>query len=151
MGAFGSLSMGQMYVETLGVSQRMSDAFTLKVVDGQLVTKEERSFVESMLMAGSPGQELQSSSFGDDTSLGLDAQKTVKINQLSFNEHGKRKEDVHEAQALGHPGLHSAVHEAEATLHHHHVQATVQAERQHERRQSCRQRLAVPCCPAAVV
>lgn len=97
--------MGQMYIATLGVSQMMPDAFTLQVVDGQLVTKEERSFVESMLLAGSPGQELQGSSFGDDSSLGLDAQKTVKINQLSFNEHGKKDH----------------MPEAEATLHHHGV------------------------------
>lgn len=107
--------MGQMYVETLGVSPMMPDAFTLQVVDGQLVTKEERSFVESMLQAGSPGQELQGSSFGDDTSLGLEAQKTVKINQLSFNEHGK----------------HGHVHEAQATLHQHGVTSNYQAELQH--------------------
>lgn len=52
------------------------------------MTKEERSFVESMLLAGDPGQE--SSSFGDDTSYGVEAQKTVKINQLSFNENGEK-------------------------------------------------------------
>ena len=52
------------------------------------MTKEERSFVESMLQAGDPGQE---GSFGDDTSYGTEAQKTVKINQLSFNENGKKK------------------------------------------------------------
>lgn len=60
----------------------------LQVVDGQVVTKEERSFVESMLLAGDPGQE---GSFGDD---GTEAQKTVKINQLSFNENGKKKEQM---------------------------------------------------------
>ena len=62
----------------------------LQVVDGQLVTMEERSFVESMLLAGDPGQE--GSGFGDDASLGVEPQKTVKINQLSFNENGEARE-----------------------------------------------------------
>ena len=61
----------------------------LQVVEGQVVTREERSFVESMLLAGDPGQE---GSFGDDTSFGMEVQKTVKINQLNFNENGKKKE-----------------------------------------------------------
>ena len=55
------------------------------------MTKEERSFVESMLLAGDAGQE---GSFVDDSLNGMEAQKTVKINQLSFNENGETKEQT---------------------------------------------------------
>ena len=61
----------------------------LQVVDGQVVTKEERAFVESMLAAQEVGQE--GGSLGDDAAqLATDTQKTVKINHLSFNENGEK-------------------------------------------------------------
>ena len=58
-----------------------------QTVDGQLVTREERAFVDSILLAGEAGQD--GSSFGDDPGIGTEPQKTVKINQLSFNENGE--------------------------------------------------------------
>ena len=61
----------------------------VQTVDGQLVTREERSFVDSMLLAGDTGQD--GSSFGDDAAMGSEPQKTVKINHLSFNENGESK------------------------------------------------------------
>lgn len=66
------------------------DFAVLQVVDGQVVTREERSFVESMLAAQEGGQE--GGTFGDDAAqLAADTQKTVKINHLSFNENGESK------------------------------------------------------------
>lgn len=62
----------------------------LQVVDGQVVTREERSFVESMLAAQEGGQE--GGTFGDDPGqLASDTQKTIKINHLSFNENGEKQ------------------------------------------------------------
>ncbi|KAL3155218.1 Leucine-rich repeat-containing protein 9 [Trebouxia sp. C0010 RCD-2024] len=64
-----------------------------EVVDGQVVTREERSFVESMLAAQEGGQE--GGTFGDDAAqLAADTQKTVKINHLSFNENGERDNHI---------------------------------------------------------
>lgn len=59
----------------------------MQTVDGQLVTREERSFVDSMLLAGDTGQD--GSGFGGDDAMGTEPQKTIKINQLSFNENGE--------------------------------------------------------------
>lgn len=57
-----------------------------QVVDGQLVTKEERSFVDTVLLAGDPGAE--DTSLADEAAA-LEPQRTIKINQLSFNENGE--------------------------------------------------------------
>lgn len=58
-----------------------------QVVDGQLVTKEERSFVDTVLLAGDPGAE--DTGLADEAAAALEPQRTIKINQLSFNENGE--------------------------------------------------------------
>ncbi|DBA94023.1 TPA: Leucine-rich repeat-containing protein 9 [Trebouxia sp. C0004] len=64
----------------------LSKCRQLKVIDGQLVTREERSFVDSVLLAEDPVAD--GASFGDEAAAASEPQRTVKINQLSFNEHG---------------------------------------------------------------
>ena len=61
----------------------------VKEVDGQLVTAQERSFVETVLLSDEAAQSPVA-----DAGLVLEPQKTVKINQLSFNENG----ETHAAQ-----------------------------------------------------
>lgn len=56
-------------------------------MDGQVVTSEEQSFVDSMLVAADLSQ--QSSGFGDEAAGGMEPQRTIKINHLSFNENGR--------------------------------------------------------------
>ncbi len=58
----------------------------VQVVDGQLVTREERSFVDSVLLAGDPIQD--GAGFVDEAAAGMEPQRTIKINHLSFNENG---------------------------------------------------------------
>ena len=56
-------------------------------VDGQLVTAQERSFVETVLMSDDSNQAPAA-----DTMTGLEPQRTIKINHLSFNENGEETE-----------------------------------------------------------
>lgn len=53
-------------------------------VDGQLVTAQERSFVETVLMNDDSSQPATA-----DAVVGLEPQRTIKINHLSFNENGE--------------------------------------------------------------
>ena len=53
-------------------------------VDGQLVTAQERSFVETVLMNDDSSQPATA-----DAVMGLEPQRTIKINHLSFNENGE--------------------------------------------------------------
>lgn len=55
----------------------------MQEADGQLITSQERSFVETVLMSDGPSQ-----STATDAVMGLEPQKTIKINQLSFKENG---------------------------------------------------------------
>jgi len=59
----------------------------VQVIDGQLVTREERSFVDSVLLAEDPVAD--GAGFVDEAAAASEPQRTVKINQLSFNEHGE--------------------------------------------------------------
>ena len=53
-------------------------------VDGQLVTAQERAFVETVLMNDESSQPSTA-----DAVMGLEPQRTIKINHLSFNENGE--------------------------------------------------------------
>ena len=58
------------------------------MVDGQLVTREERSLVDSLLAADNPSQEGMVLLDGAAAPT-LEPQRTIKINHLSFNDHGE--------------------------------------------------------------
>ncbi|DBA66636.1 TPA: Leucine-rich repeat-containing protein 9 [Trebouxia sp. C0005] len=64
----------------------LSKCRQLKVIDGQLVTREEQSFVDSVLLAEDSAAD--GAGFVDESAAASEPQRTVKINQLSFNEHG---------------------------------------------------------------
>lgn len=57
------------------------------MIDGQLVTREEQSFVDSVLLAEDSAAD--GAGFVDESAAASEPQRTVKINQLSFNEHGE--------------------------------------------------------------
>ena len=52
------------------------------------MTREERSFVDSVLLAEDGCQDAPG--FGGEAAAGVEPQRTVKINQLSFNENSKQ-------------------------------------------------------------